>query len=154
MVEDCIFCKIVQKEVPASIIYEDDIVIAFMTIEPVNPGHFLIIPKKHMPYLADMDEETGGYLFKITMRLAEALRQSGIKVEGVNLFLADGEAAFQEVFHAHMHVFPRFEGDPFKIDADWNTSPSRNELDRIAENIRDTYESLSATRNKLSFNGQ
>src|ERR1700712_560825 len=112
MSEECIFCKIVAKEAPASVIYEDDVVTAFMTIQPVNPGHFLVIPKKHTPYLADMDEETGEHLFKITMRLGKALRKSGVKVEGVNLFLADGEAAFQEVFHTHMHVFPRFKGDP------------------------------------------
>jgi HIT domain len=69
-------------------------------------------PKAHLVYLADMDEETGRHLFTITSRIAQATRDSGIRCEGINLFLADGETAFQEVPHVHMHVFPRFRGIP------------------------------------------
>jgi len=64
------------------------------------------------------------------------IRKSGIRCEGINLFLADGEAAFQDVLHTHMHIIPRFEGDAFKISADWSSHPDRSELDRIAERIR------------------
>jgi histidine triad (HIT) family protein len=64
------------------------------------------------------------------------VRKSGIRCEGINLFLADGEAAFQDVFHTHMHIIPRFEGDEFKISANWNFHPEHSELDRIAERIR------------------
>jgi histidine triad (HIT) family protein len=137
---DCIFCDIVTGEIPASVVYEDDVVMAFMDIRPVNSGHTLIIPKQHFTYMAEMDEETGAHLFKVTMRVERAIRNSGVRCEGTNLFLADGEAAFQEVFHLHMHVFPRFKGDPFKIDADWNVRPPRDELDRIAASIRGAYE--------------
>jgi histidine triad (HIT) family protein len=133
--ESCIFCEIVAHKAPASMLYEDEIVCAFLTIGPVNPGHLLVIPKQHIPFLADLDEETGMYLFKITMRMEKALRRSGVRCEGVNLFLANGEAAFQEVFHVHMHVFPRFQGDSFKIDADWEVRPTRAELDEVAAKI-------------------
>ena len=76
-------------------------------------------------------------LFKITKRTAQAIRRSGVQCEGINLFLADGEAAFQEIFHLHMHVIPRFKGDHFKISADWDVHPPRDELDRIAKSIAD-----------------
>src|SRR5262245_51302089 len=109
-----------------------------MDISPVTPSHTLVIPKAHMPYMADMDEETGAYLFRITMRVAQAIRESGLRCEGINLFLADGEAATQEIFHLHMHIFPRFEGDSFKLDADWSPK-SREELDANAARIRDAY---------------
>ena len=70
------------------------------------------------------------------MHMAKTLRHSDLQCEGINLFLADGEAAFQDVFHVHIHVFPRFQGDPFKIDANWEAKPSRQELDEIAQRIR------------------
>ena len=139
---DCKFCDIVAGKAPASVVYEDDVVMAIMTLGPVNPGHVMVIPKKHMVYMGDMDDETGMHLFKITMRMEQAIRKSGVRCEGVNLFLADGEAAFQDVFHLHMHVFPRFKGDSFRLDADWSVKPSREELDRIAAMIRSAYESL------------
>ncbi|HEX9990075.1 MAG TPA: HIT family protein [Chloroflexia bacterium] len=139
---DCVFCNIIARKVPASIVYEDEVSMAFMTIEPVNPGHVLIIPKKHVAVMAGIDENTGMHLFKITLRVQQAIRQSGVKCEGMNLFLADGEAAFQEVMHLHMHVFPRFLGDSFKLEADWSVKPPRKELDAIAASIHTAYESL------------
>src|ERR671913_1597517 len=129
---DCIFCAIVVGSAPASIVYDDADLLAFMDIQPVTPGHLLIIPKRHAPYLADLDEATGARMFTVAMRLAQALRASGLPCEGINLFLADGEAAFQEVFHTHLHVFPRFAGASFRIDADWSNRPPREELDAIA----------------------
>jgi histidine triad (HIT) family protein len=140
--ETCVFCDIVAGKAPASIVYEDEMVSAFLTVGPVNPGHVLVIPKQHIPFLSDLDEVTGSHLFIITMQMAGAIRHSGVQCEGINLFLADGEAAFQEVFHVHMHVFPRFEGDPFEIQANWHIKPSRQELDEIAANIRQANELL------------
>src|SRR2546429_665699 len=115
---DCIFCRIVAGAVPASVVFEDNLALAFMTIGPVNPGHTLVIPKAHLPYLADLPEAVGAHLFTIAQRVAAAIRGSGLRCEGINLFLADGEAAFQEVLHSHLHVFPRYKGDPFRLDAD------------------------------------
>ena len=102
----------------------------------------MIIPKKHAAYLSDMDEESGRHLWTITQRTAAAIRESGVQCEGVNLFLADGEAAFQEIFHLHMHVFPRYKGDSFKLEADWNVKPSRDELADVARRIKSAYERL------------
>lgn len=139
--DNCIFCQIIAGHSPASIFYEDSHVLGFMTISPVTDGHAMIIPKQHVSYLADLDETTGQHLFTITQRTAAAIRASGLR-EGVNLFLADGEAAFQEVFHLHMHVFPRFVGDTFKLDADWSYQPSRQSLDAAARAIKGAYNHL------------
>ncbi|MFQ5908423.1 MAG: HIT family protein [Thermoplasmata archaeon] len=139
---DCVFCAILGGQVPGSVVYEDDRVVALMDISPVNPGHLFVIPREHAPYMADVDEETGGHLFRVAMRLAESLRASGLRCEGINLFLADGEAAFQEVPHVHLHVFPRFKGDAFKIDANWDTHPAREDLDAAAAAIREAYDRL------------
>jgi len=147
--DDCIFCQIIACESPASIFYEDNLVLGFMDLGPVTPGHSMIIPKQHAASLADLDEDTGRHMWTITHRTAAAIRESGVQCEGINLFLADGEAAFQEVFHVHMHVFPRFEGDSFKIDANWNEKPSRMELDQIANQINIAYDRLW----KSSLNG-
>lgn len=137
---ECVFCAIVAREASSSLVYEDDRVVAFLDINPVNPGHLVVVPRAHAPYLADIDEETGAHVFRVAQRLAQSLRDSGLQCEGINLFLADGEAAFQEVPHLHLHVFPRFKGDTFKIDADWDTHPAREKLDAAAAAIRASYE--------------
>ena len=133
---ECIFCNVIAGNLPASVVYEDNTTLAFMDIQPVNTGHVLVIPKAHFTQLSDMDEETGAHLFRVAMRVQRAIRESGVPCEGINLFLADGEAAFQEIFHVHLHVFPRFEGDSFKIAADWYKKPARDELDAIAAKIK------------------
>jgi len=134
----CVFCRIVEGTAPASIVYADEKVVGFMDIQPINPGHVLVIPRKHVPQLSELDEETGAHIFKVAMRIAKALRRSGVKCEGINLFLADGEAASQDVFHVHLHVIPRFKGDNFeiRISLDYGLKPSRKELDEIAGKIR------------------
>ena len=142
--EPCVFCDIIAGNAPASVVYEDERVIAFLDIGPVNTGHILVIPKQHISSMADMDEATGMHLFVVTMRMAAAIRRSGIRCEGINLFLADGEGAFQEVFHLHMHVLPRFAGDAFRISADWSVRPEREELDAVAAQIRRAISDLPA----------
>lgn len=137
--KDCVFCQIVNGAAPASVVYTDERVMAIMDVQPVNPGHVLIIPKTHAARLSELDEETGAHMFKIAMRVAEALRRSCVRCEGINLFLADGEAAFQDVFHVHLHVIPRFRGDGFeiKVGPNYSSRPDRRELDKIAEKIRE-----------------
>jgi hypothetical protein len=95
---DCIFCAIVAGSAPASIVYDDADLLAFMDIRPVTPGHLLVIPKRHTPLLADLDEATGARMFTVAMRLAQVLRASELRCEGINLFLADGEAASRRFF--------------------------------------------------------
>ena len=140
--EDCVFCKVVNGQEPVSTVYEDDSVIVILDIQPVNQGHLLVIPKTHAVYLEDLAPDLGAHLFKVAMRMSEALRASDIPCEGVNLLLADGEAAGQEIPHVHLHVIPRFESDGFgfKFDESYFTLPEREELDDAARKIalRDT----------------
>ena len=138
---ECVFCSLVAGDAEASVVYADDRLLAFMDLHPVNPGHVLLVPKEHATSMAEVDEDTGAHAFRVAMRMQQAIRASGVRCEGINLFVADGEAAFQDVFHFHVHVIPRFEGDPFKILADWDEAP-RSELDRVATDIRTSYERL------------
>jgi histidine triad (HIT) family protein len=135
---DCVFCEIVAGRVPASIVFRDERCCAFMDIQPVNPGHVLIVPVEHVVSIDDLDEGIGGHLFTVAQRISRALRRSGVHCEGVNLFLADGEAAGQEVFHVHLHLFPRFRNDGFglRLGPDYGILPTRSDLDEVAEAIR------------------
>ena len=110
-----------------------------MDIQPVNPGHVLIIPISHARGLAELDVAVGCRLFSVGQRVAAALRKSGIRCEGVNFLLADGEAAGQEVFHVHLHVFPRFKGDGFgyKFPPGYTDRPKRSELDALGLAIKE-----------------
>lgn len=133
----CIYCRIVAGEVPASIVYEDDRAIAFLDIQPITPGHVLVIPKNHTESLVDLSREDAGHMIRVGQMIDKALRQSELLCEGVNLFLADGKAAGQDVGHVHLHVFPRYEGDGFKMgfDGELNKPPSRKQLDENAKKI-------------------
>jgi len=137
--KDCPFCKILAREIPSSIVYHDELCTAFMDIQPINPGHVLIVPNRHATLLQDIDPQLAGHLFKIAQQIDQTLRTTGgIECEGVNIFLADGQAAMQEVPHVHLHVFPRFTGDGFGLQfgPNYANKPDRSELDDIAEQIR------------------
>jgi histidine triad (HIT) family protein len=109
-----------------------------MDIQPVNAGHVLIIPNKHIELIVDLDDETASRMFVVANRINRAIRNSSIKCEGINYFLADGEAANQEVFHTHLHVFPRYKGDGFRLvfGEEYKNKPPRELLNKIAEEIR------------------
>jgi histidine triad (HIT) family protein len=136
--KECVFCRIIEKKEEASIVFEDDQVIAIMDIQPVNPGHVLVIPKKHHSFIGEEENSVGEYMFSIGIKIAAALKKSNIKCEGVNYLLADGEAAGQEIFHAHLHVFPRFKQDGFgfRFSESYYTLPQRSELEKEAALIR------------------
>jgi histidine triad (HIT) family protein len=131
----CVFCRIVAGEEEASMVFSDERVVAFMDLGAITPGHVLVVPRVHAVGLEDLDEDTGTHIWRVGHRIGRALRRSGLRCEGVNVFLADGKAAFQEVFHFHLHVFPRFKGDTFRIDADWGTR-ARHLLDDEAQQVR------------------
>ena len=135
--DDCVFCGILAGALPVSWVHRDERVVAFMDIRPVNPGHLLVVPRAHAPGLADVEPETAGHMMRVGQRLAAGLRASGLRCEGVDLFLADGVAAGQEVLHAHLHVIPRFRGDGFGMPLGPHTRalPSRAELDTGAARI-------------------
>lgn len=133
-----VFSRILAGEAPASFVCRDTICAAFMDIRPVNSGHVLVVPLEPATCLAQLDEDTAAHLMRVGHRIAAAIRRSGLRCEGINLFLADGEAAGQEVYHVHLHVIPRFRGDGFGL----KHSPAnqlfrgREELDDCAEAIR------------------
>jgi len=135
---DCIFCDIAALRATASVVFRDDRVTAFLDHNPITPGHLVVIPNDHFALLGEIPEDLAAHVFAVATRLASALRASGLPCEGINLFLADGEAAFQDVFHTHLHVVPRVPGDGFTIAATaWSwPKPSRDVLDANAEAIR------------------
>lgn len=139
---DCVFCMILTGELEGSFLYRDDLCAAFLDIQPVNPGHLLVVPNRHAAFLADLKEEEGARIFSAARRLAAALRKSGVRCEGVNFFLADGEAAMQEVFHVHLHVFPRYSGDGFglKFAPTYFQKPDRSELNEIGWKIKNALQ--------------
>ena len=134
--DHCVFCLIERGDAPASVVYEDESVLAFLDLQPINEGHTLVIPRHHALGLADLEDDTGARMFGVARRIAAALRRSPLRCEGVNLFLADGEAALQEVLHAHLHVVPRWSGDGLTIDAGPVPDVTREQLDDHAEAIR------------------
>ncbi|MET0788872.1 MAG: HIT family protein [Cellulomonas sp.] len=133
----CVFCRIVSGELESSRVAESPTVLAIMDIDPVTTGHVLVLPKAHLPALADLSDDLASEMLAVARRIAAGLRRSALRCEGVNLFYADGEAAFQEVFHSHLHVFPRWVGDGFTIGARWGSSPGRASLDAAARAITD-----------------
>ena len=133
---DCLLCRIVARTEEASVVYEDEWVVAICDLYPVNPGHLFVFPKAHAVGLDDLAAADGGQMFAVAQRLAAALRRADLRCEGINLFLADGEAALQEVFHVHVHVIPRYKGDGFTLDSGQSSSPTaRRDLDAIAARI-------------------
>jgi diadenosine tetraphosphate (Ap4A) HIT family hydrolase len=133
----CEFCEIVAGRSPASIVYRDEDCMAFLDIKPVTPGHLLVVPIEHATHLADLDPDIGRTLFARAQALAAAIRRSDLHPEGINLHLADGEAAGQEIFHVHLHVVPRYRGDGFglRLPPGYGPPADRTRLNRDADVI-------------------
>jgi len=138
-VDKCPFCNILSGNLEGTIVYQDKICTAIMDIQPINPGHILVIPNQHIPDLAGLPPDIGKHIFAIGQKLASALRRSSVQCEGVNLFLADGKAAMQDVFHTHLHVIPRFEGDGFgfTFSPRYAELPTRDELENIGYYLKE-----------------
>ena len=131
---ECVFCGIVDGRVPASVVYGDDLVLAFCDIEPVTAGHTLIAPKRHAAWLAEVDDASADRMFAVGRQVGAAAR-AALACPGVNLFLADGAAAWQTVFHVHLHVIPRWgRQDGMRLIAS-RRRPPRVELDRMAADL-------------------
>lgn len=132
--DNCVFCKIVARQIPANVVYEDEHTIAFMDIGAVNPGHMLVACKPHVENVFGLDDALAAAVMRTTARVARALKQA-LAPEGVNLFQANGAAAEQTVFHFHVHVLPRRTGDGMKLV--WPVqNPPREALQRNAELLR------------------
>ena len=137
---DCIFCKIVRKEIPASIIYEDGEVLAFLDIKPFSPGHTLVIPKRHFENIYDIPEDTIAQLYKVVKKMAVAVK-NGIDTEGISIIQSNEMAGSQGIFHFHTHVIPRYFGDKMnEVGVIWESDVTvgLEELNPIAEKIKNT----------------
>lgn len=132
MPEDCIFCRIVAREAPASIVAETESALAFMDVNQATDGHVLIVPKKHVATIYELDDETADAVFRLTVRVAKAVK-AALKPDGLNLLQANEPAGQQEVFHFHNHVIARYEGDRDRVRFGWKAVfPARSELDQLA----------------------
>lgn len=116
MSDKCVFCRIVAGEIPASKVYEDDAVLAFLDIAPINPGHILVIPKDHHYGVTTIPEPLAGRLLATAAKIGAALLRAA-KADGFNLLLSNGTCAGQVVQHAHLHVIPRFPDDGVVLPA-------------------------------------
>jgi len=135
--DDCVFCAILKGEAPATFTHEDDTVVAFMDIQPITHGHMLVVPREHAVLMHDVNETVAMRAFKVARQLAELARQT-LGASGANIFVADGEVAFQDVPHFHVHVIPRYPGDGFSLafPPSYEHPPSRAELETVAAAIR------------------
>ncbi len=144
----CTFCELIQGSAEVSICHEDADAIAFMDIQPVNNGHVLVVPREHHESVLDVPEELGLHLFRITMRLANAIRHV-TGCEDMNIVVNSGAAAGQDEPHYHVHIIPRREGDGFDIPLPFNGSrmPDRTILDAYAVQI------IAALRDPMRVGG-
>lgn len=118
--EDCIFCKIVRGELPAAKLAEDELTVSFMDINPATRGHALVVPRTHSEDLLSVSTEDLEAVVRAAQRLARRQRER-LGADGVNLLNSSGAAAWQTVFHFHVHVIPRYMGDPLKLP--WVPAP-------------------------------
>jgi histidine triad (HIT) family protein len=131
---DCIFCKIIAKQIPASIVHEDEHTLAFMDLGQVNPGHVLVAAKAHAENVYALDDVQAAAVFRTVARVARGVR-GAFTPQGLSVYQANGTAAGQTVFHFHMHLVPRYENDGMNLT--WPVkNPPREQLEANAAKIR------------------
>lgn len=131
---NCLFCQIVAGELPAQIIDEDELTVAFMDINPATRGHALVVPRRHSRNLLEIEHEDLSATLLAAQRLARRVSER-LGADGVNLLNCCGAAAWQSVFHFHVHVIPRYGGDPLRLP--WQPGPGdEDEIARTAQELR------------------
>jgi histidine triad (HIT) family protein len=134
MTEDCLFCAIVAGEVPGQIVDSDEHTVAFMDINPATRGHTLVVPRQHSADLMDVSDEDLEHTMVAARRLARRISDA-LKPDGFNILNSCGPAAWQTVFHFHVHVIPRYDDDPLKLP--WAPGPGDpDEITVIADELR------------------
>lgn len=130
---DCLFCKIIRKEIPANIVHEDEDTLAFLDIRPINPGHTLVIPREHFEHCLLTSDESLAVIMRTIRRITPAILKA-VGAEAFNLGVNCGRTAGQVIFHTHFHIMPRFPNDGHEM---WHGKEAMNgELDQIAQKIR------------------
>jgi histidine triad (HIT) family protein len=132
--EGCIFCKIVRKQAPASIIYEDETVMVFLDIRPLNMGHTLVIPRAHYVDIFDIPKKELTAVHTIAQLVSYAIKKATL-ADGISIIQQNGKAAGQDIFHFHVHVVPRFAGQKLPPFSELK-EVERAKLDEMAEKIR------------------
>jgi histidine triad (HIT) family protein len=134
MKDDCIFCMIAKGTIPSATVYEDRLFRVILDINPASKGHCLIIPKEHFDNIYDLDGETAGRLFSLATCIARALRDA-LHCDGLNIVQNNGLIAGQTVFHFHLHLIPRYQGDDVKVGWVPHTS-NEEELEALRKAIK------------------
>lgn len=134
---DCIFCKIINNEIANTVVYEDDVVKAFLDITQVTPGHTLVVPKKHVADIFEYDAQLASDVFARIPKIARAIKASDSEIKGLNICNNNGAVAYQSVFHSHIHLIPRYsEADSFKLSfGDHSQDYDDIKRQEIAQNI-------------------
>ena len=133
--ENCIFCKIVNKEIPSKIVFENEKIIAFLDIFPILEGHTIVIPKNHSITIEDIPEKELFELFKVVKKISTHIHEK-LKIQGYNILQNNFKAAGQEIDHIHVHIIPRIENDDrFKLKIPRNQA-SQEDLDKILNLIK------------------
>ena len=129
----CIFCDLVHGAAEVSMCYEDSTAIAFMDVQPVNPGHVLVVPREHYEAIQDVPREVGAHLYDVAIRLIPVV-QEATGTHDMNIVVNSGAHAGQNVMHYHIHIIPRREGDGFDVQLPFEGSemPNREQLDAMA----------------------
>ena len=131
---DCIFCRIVARQIPATVVHEDEHTLAFMDLGQVNPGHVLVTLKTHVENVFNLEAEQASVLGVASARVARAIRDA-FQPQGLSVYQANGKAAGQTVFHYHVHLVPRHDGDGMALS--WPVkNPPREQLEAHAAKIR------------------
>lgn len=133
MHDTCLFCKIITKEIPSSKVYEDKHCYAFLDLHPINIGHTLLVPKEHSTNLYEMKDETLAVLAPAIKKVAIAIK-SALNADGINIEMNNDPVAGQVIFHSHIHIIPRFQGDGFKH---WRSARDyhEGEMEEVATKI-------------------
>jgi len=137
MGDQCVFCEIVHGTAPASFVYQDDTVVVFMDIQPITQGHMLVVPREHAVLMTDINETAAMRTFRVARRIAVVARHT-LGASGINIIVMDGEDAYQDVPHFHVHVIPRYPRDGFGLTFPdtYEKAPARAQLDAIAAALR------------------
>ena len=149
MSQACIFCRIVNGTAPSSIVAETERALAFMDINQPTPGKVLVIPRAHIRDVYSLDPDTAAAVFQLAVQVAKAVK-TALKPDGLNLFQSNERAAGQDVFHFHLHILARYDGDRDRVRLALQTNlPPRAELDQLAEQISQHVEKSNAPQSHL-----
>jgi histidine triad (HIT) family protein len=131
---DCVFCKIINGDLPACRVYEDDSFLAILDIMPVNYGHTLVIPKEHFKHILDMPDDYTESIYKVVKKISHAIKEA-LQCDGLNIIQNVEKAGGQEVYHSHLHIIPRYLDDSIRLSLNKKKYENNNAMQLMAEKI-------------------